>query len=412
MSTTTGPETLMEPEGVLSLMKRAGLKVSEAHPEYLRHKPGESAVVGCSFTTTGGRRTRGYIRWYADPARSAVALAKSLSLRPRPGTLRVGTIALDGNTILHEFPNDDRLRHLRWYSDPRKLKRVLVPGEGVVPPGGCLSGSRTRVEVLRYNPERRVVVRIDPATAAAELPPVLLRYSTSPEAVAMNRLSARLIARGVPTPEPLTVTGEGRVGITRFVPGIEWRNLPPEAGTPTGPVAGALEALHSVPAGPDTVRRRPGDDLTRIEEGLDHLDRSLPGVSGLVGELRRVLRSRIPSDPENPHMVHGDFHGGNILVDGDAVHLIDLERVAAGSPLLDLGWLTGFAATDDARERARAVTEAYLTRCRRTGGNHADLAWYTATAMVERALRIVRRRRTDRLRSAPQALESALAELR
>ena len=42
---------------------------------------------------------------------------------------------------------------------------------------------------------------------------------------------------------------------------------------------------------------------------------------------------------EAGHLVHGDYKGDNLLVDGDRLVLLDFDRVSAGDPALDVGKL-------------------------------------------------------------------------
>ncbi len=413
-TTTTGsggPGPLLSPRAVLTLLENVGAPAIGARPNYLRHKPGESTIVGYEFTTDTGRVGRGYLYWCADPDRSAAALRKSLSLRPRPGVLGLGIVALGPHTVLHEFPNDDRLRRLRWYTDSRKLKRSLGPELGVLACEERLSGSRTTTEVLRYIPERRVVVRIDPATSEGSLPPMLLRYSTSPSGSLMNRLATHLLAHGVPTPEPIAVAENGRVGITRFVSGAEWRHLPADSEYPTEALAAALDSLHRTPPLPRIPLRRVKDDLARVVSGLETLSRRLDGVESLVGQLGRLLSSRTPPDTSYPSVVHGDLHGGNILVDDGHVTLIDLERLAVGDPLMDLGRLVGYADPGPDHTRALTVVESYLRGDGAGAPDATRLSWYTAGDMIDRALMSVRRCRSGWRETAPGLLRSALREL-
>jgi len=47
---------------------------------------------------------------------------------------------------------------------------------------------------------------------------------------------------------------------------------------------------------------------------------------------------QLGDDPKIYHMIHADFHGGNLLHDGEALHIIDFEDCGWGHCLLDIVW--------------------------------------------------------------------------
>lgn len=54
---------------------------------------------------------------------------------------------------------------------------------------------------------------------------------------------------------------------------------------------------------------------------------------------RKLIRSFAESVPENSHCVHGDFQSGNLIVSEGVCYWIDLDRVAHGDPMFDIGHL-------------------------------------------------------------------------
>jgi len=72
--------------------------------------------------------------------------------------------------------------------------------------------------------------------------------------------------------------------------------------------------------------------LKYTQEGIGMEEETL---AGKVAELIRAL-------PDDHHMVHGDFHTGNVfLKDGEPV-LIDLDRMSVGNPVVDLSGIYAF----------------------------------------------------------------------
>lgn len=81
---------------------------------------------------------------------------------------------------------------------------------------------------------------------------------------------------------------------------------------------------------------------------------------------------------------HGDFHAGQLLVDGNGTVILDFDKMCAAAPALDLATFAAHLArgeADDLREVAQALdslAEGY-------GGRPDDLGWYVATAILRRA---------------------------
>ncbi|MFO1425607.1 MAG: phosphotransferase family protein [Steroidobacteraceae bacterium] len=105
----------------------------------------------------------------------------------------------------------------------------------------------------------------------------------------------------------------------------------------TGQCADALAAIHALPlAGAAWLPLRSAaqqlDELERIHRG--HGD-SLP-----VFELALAWLRRHQPPACDPHVVHGDFRNGNLIVDRRGlVAVLDWELAHLGDPMEDLGWL-------------------------------------------------------------------------
>ncbi len=66
-----------------------------------------------------------------------------------------------------------------------------------------------------------------------------------------------------------------------------------------------------------------------VNEGIAYIDEELAG---------RILRL-IDALPPNLHLVHGDFHTGNVLMQESEPMIVDLDRLCTGHPILDLSTL-------------------------------------------------------------------------
>ncbi len=56
----------------------------------------------------------------------------------------------------------------------------------------------------------------------------------------------------------------------------------------------------------------------------------------LPEETGRKLLSMVEAIPEDDHMIHGDYHTGNLQLQGDEVLLIDMDTLAVGHPVIEL----------------------------------------------------------------------------
>ena len=51
------------------------------------------------------------------------------------------------------------------------------------------------------------------------------------------------------------------------------------------------------------------------------------------------LRSLIEAVPDDDHMIHGDYHTQNIVLQGDEVLLIDMDTLSVGNPIFELAFM-------------------------------------------------------------------------
>lgn len=75
----------------------------------------------------------------------------------------------------------------------------------------------------------------------------------------------------------------------------------------------------------------------------------------LPEEAGRKLLRLITAVPKNRHMIHGDYHTNNIQLTGEEVLLIDMETLAVGDPIFELGSMfnayVGFGEYDNSLPR-------------------------------------------------------------
>ncbi|MFQ5556430.1 MAG: aminoglycoside phosphotransferase family protein [Acidimicrobiales bacterium] len=394
MTASTSIGAFVDPVATAALLRGAGLDVTDARPEYLRHKPGETTIVGYDLTTGEGGHARGYVRWCESEQRAARILGKAAARRPTQSPVGVAVVGLNPNAVFFGFPNDARLHRLRWYTTPRKLKRSL---DGLRPAGLRCSGSKRVLEVIRYNPARRAVARLHLAIVGGPAMDLLVRYSARPAAPALAEAARHLRRHGVPTPAPIAQLEAGHVTIDEYVRGREPGGTHGEEGHLTTEIAAVLETLHSAPLPPLAATRDAHTELDRARAALTAVARWDASLAGPAGSLSDLLVDSMPRADEPPTLLHGDLHRGNLLVGDDRLWLLDLDRTAVGPAAIDLGCLRADAIARDLRRPGSppstlARTDEAIDIYRSSNPNIDDrtIAWYTAVAVADQALLAMR----------------------
>ncbi len=386
-------QPLLDPGTATELFRSAGLAITDARPDYLRHKPGETTIVSFVFRGTGSGIGRGYAHWCESRVRAGEIMAKAMTLRPRLSSVGVSTIRLDEHTVFYGFPNDARLRRLRWYATARKLPRSLAV---LAPEGAPLSAKLCVADVLRYKPERRVVVKARLSAPDDVARDVLIRYSTVRLGATMRVVSRRLAAHGVHTPAQLASLDDDRATVDEFVEGCEVRTAVREERLSPGELAAAIACFHRTPPLRLAVRSAVGD-LDKTRSAVAGLVTRDPGLAPLAARMQERLTSTLPKDSGPAMLLHGDLHDKNVMVAAAGVTFIDLERVALGPAAIDLGRLLGHALalqirqpgwSPRAADHAAEVMDAYRSNV--PGISDRALAWHSAAALVDQALLVAR----------------------
>ena len=91
--------------------------------------------------------------------------------------------------------------------------------------------------------------------------------------------------------------------------------------------ASLLKKIHStvVPGG------KLEDMKHKVLSWAEYVKPHLPEAEG------EKLVSLVSAVPENPHMIHGDYHTKNLELQNDEVLLIDMDTLAVGDPIFELG---------------------------------------------------------------------------
>ncbi|MDX1698294.1 MAG: phosphotransferase, partial [Thiohalobacterales bacterium] len=88
---------------------------------------------------------------------------------------------------------------------------------------------------------------------------------------------------------------------------------------------------------PTVSKRTPQREIQSVERWGSVVAALFGERSGEIEQLRNDLASQLEAKTEMKGLVHGDFHPANVLVDDTRITLIDLDQMALGDPLVDVG---------------------------------------------------------------------------
>lgn len=134
--------------------------------------------------------------------------------------------------------------------------------------------------------------------------------------------------------------------------------------------ARAIAELHGLEF-PLWSRRKPTEEARVVQRWSAVLMAIRPDLARRIERLRDRLVRELEARTTLQGPVHGDFHHTNVLVHGDRITIIDLDEMAFGDPLLDVGRfmastripsLRTFGSVDGLEEAREVFLAEYLRR--------------------------------------------------
>lgn len=311
----------------------------------LRHKPGQSTTAALVGTDPEHRDTPlGWVRVVTRDQRVKVDNAVRYAAE-RGRSIAVHD--LGANLVLAWGPVD---------TDPR-LRRGLDALAPAVPDLADAMATG-RVSVLRYNPYRRLVLRLEGQPAGDH--PLVVRVVAAPTSWP-RPLLAHLRDLGLPlaTPaeHPLIPTGP-RTSVWEWVPGRPLATLDrAQAGRTARSLGEALGVLHSADPGAALVPRGSGNRMDRVHAVARQVGELAPRLAQRAARLVSALP--LPAVPQV--VVHGDLSADQVVVAGNGWHLLDLDRCGLGHPSVDLGSFAAWEAVRGGRRDPGADLTGDLT---------------------------------------------------
>lgn len=246
--------------------------------------------------------------------------------------------------LFQVFPADRRLPALPSALDGRAMAPVLEAALAGRTRGARVNNVESRV--IRYKPEQKCLVRYDISWAAEALPcpaTVYGRLSSAKTFARTSEVLRRVRHRAVgllfELPEPLAVVPGLCLELFSDVPGIVLFALVGSEAFPDlcRDAGEGLRQFHSLPIALEREWSREAT-VGRLSASGAALACLFPSRAKRIEALRRRLEERVTSTPPaGRRLIHHDFHGDNILVDGARLGLLDFEDCAMGDPADDVG---------------------------------------------------------------------------
>jgi aminoglycoside phosphotransferase len=359
--------------------------------------------------------------------------------------------------------DDCRVRHVEWV--PRRRCRVVheiwyrsgatgliayevtpagtrvlgladddgVPGLGaaldpavVRPRLGAVCGAPVdvgRVTPIAYRPGTRAVVAYDVLTRSgpSRFYAKLLAGGADRWAAAAAAITASARCRGAAAPVPDVVALWPDLGavVQRAAPGAVLSGVLRDPGRPEGErlryarrLGRLLADVHATPPGAQPAWTAE-DELAELETLLPSTCHADPAVGRMLAALLDRLADRVPAESDLV-LSHGAFRAGQVLADGAALWLLDLDTVSRADAARDAGNALAYLSWTEVRGAsppglAAALHEAFLAgyAAGRRPLAGPELAWWSAAAMAKIAGRRYRNLATREWSQVPELLRRA-----
>ncbi|MCB1955977.1 MAG: phosphotransferase [Rhodocyclaceae bacterium] len=405
-------------------------RVTDCQVERIKYRPGRNCTVsyrleirderqGCSYT----QRVAGRFCAPGEAARRHARNASRVGLASRCG---VPSLLVPSLELFAWFlPNDPKLASLPILIQATRNGGSALSEALEVMTGGEREAIDLHAALVQYVPESRACARFDVRLASGREASLFAKLDRENGGAATHRVMQALHASEAArdgrlrTARPLLWQAQTGLHWQAAVAGRPLIDLHPHCPPPVAARIGTLmAALHDTEV---PLARSLGGDALHAQacEIAALLTQVEPAWFERLSRLLGLLEAPLPDVRALPEAtLHGDLHPRNILVNGDALSLIDLDGARGGPAVLELGaWIAEaldraiHAGTplDQVQASAESMLDAY-TQASRQPVTQALVAWATARALLcERAYRGMANLRPGRFEQVPVLL--SLAEL-
>ncbi|NYI70293.1 aminoglycoside phosphotransferase [Naumannella cuiyingiana] len=223
------------------------------------------------------------------------------------------------------------------------LARLAYPAEmaGVLAPlvGRPIATDEVEVDLLGYRPRRRAVARVRVRGEGT----CYVKAVRAKAVAGLRRRHQLLSGVGVPAPELLAITDDHLL-LLRELPGRPlatalFDDQPPCTGED---LIGVLDAM---PPAIGALGRRPSW-VASLDHYVEMVARATPDQEGRLRRLAALIDAGLAGATSDEEPAHGDFHEGQVHVDGGrVVGLLDVDTVGPGRRADDLACLIAHLST-------------------------------------------------------------------
>lgn len=396
----------------------------------VRHKPGRNALICYQLRLhcTASRDERIQIltaRLYPQGG-AASRLQEALGeANSRPSFGQPVTYIAPLEMLVWAYPNDRKLKGMAVLDDEKALRGAVLPpvvAAHWVKPTAIVHVAQ---QIVHYVPEHGLTVRVDLELAEPSGRQLSWRlfgkHYTGDQGGQTFRTMQQLwasparAAGALIIARPLAYQPRHQILWQEALDGSTLADVTDLTGW-MAQAGAAVAALHQSEI--EVVRElRLGDWFEQLNQAKETLQRSHPQVTARLDAIvSRLLKRSSELSEHRPALLHADLHPKNMLATASGIALIDLDNVASGPPLTDVGSMcaalyAGACFDGSHPARARAAVEQFVAAYR-ANATHAvpdfDLAWYTAVALiVERAYRFVTRAKAARIGNVSKLIDMA-----
>lgn len=326
-------------------------------------KPGRKLTVGVELSGESLDTRPAVLTWQRGSASGAVpaALLSRVPASVRSPFSTLVTPPDPEGMVVHLAPVDAAFAHLVDVYDPARVGALL----GAAGVRGFADG--VRVTPLRYRPGQRHVLLLESFEGPRRLFAKCYRDDSGRRAIAASSLVAQALSDGCTPAGAARAAGyiashrlamwAGHDGMALSRVLCSERVGTAERLAHVRRAGAALRTIHDVGLhhGPalecavrdgwgrpssslDAGRSDPAAEAAATRRAADHVRALAPEAGARLDALLLDTVARLEALPaESGHLLHGDYKGDNVLVDGERLVLLDFDRVSVGDPGADLG---------------------------------------------------------------------------
>jgi len=172
---------------------------------------------------------------------------------------------------------------------------------------------------------------------------------------------------------------------------------------------------------PNAKERRPRDEAQNVKRWAELLRAVRPDLAPRITAHESALTRFLLRTTGARALIHADFHHTNVLVDGDRLTFVDLDELAMGDPMVDVGRFMASLRIPALRVFGRAsalehASDAFLEEYIRIAGGHERRArLFEAASLLTAAgssFRLQRERWPEEIELLLEASEHIITDLR